>query len=88
MANTINILTGDSYTAVYVNGSKVCDVRGSGNIDTIIESVCGALDKSVDKGGTEIFNHEDTDFDWEKIWVNGKGYVENWADVEAARLDD
>lgn len=88
MANEVNILTDDDsgYTAVYVNGLKVSDTRGSGNEDIILEGVCQALDESVDKDGTIVNSHNSEDFDWEKIWIDGVGFVPGWSTVEAARL--
>jgi hypothetical protein len=88
MANEINILTGGdiSYTAVYVNGSRVSHTRGCGNEDIILENVCRALDESVDKTGTVVNSHDVNDFEWEKIWINGEGFVPDWSTVEAARL--
>lgn len=88
MANDVNILRdGDTgYTAVYVNGSKVSYTRGSGNEGDIITAVCAALDRSVDKSGTNVAEHDAEDFDFERIWVNGEGFIKYWNDVEAARL--
>jgi len=88
MANEINILRdGDTgYTAVYVNGAKVSEGQGSGNEDTILEAVCLALDKSIDKTGTVVKSHDAEDFDFEKIWINGLGFQPYWSTIEAARL--
>ncbi len=88
MANQVNILyDGDTgYTAVYVNGTKVSDTRGSGNEDIILENVLGAIDKSVDKTGSVVKTFYAEDYDFSKIWIDREGFVPNWADVERAKL--
>lgn len=86
MANEINILKSDVYDAVYVNGVKVTEYKGGADAEDLLSSVLEILDKSVDKTLPIINTHEaEFDFNWDRIWVNGSGFVENWADIEAAR---
>lgn len=89
MANDIVVVNGGDcdYDAVYFNGFKIYDSK-HGHLDEIVTAVTQAIDKSVDKTGNNVTTVEADEYDFEKIWVNGKGYVNDWATFERAKLDD
>jgi len=89
MANDIIVVNGGDcdYNAVYFNGFKIYDSKHS-HLDEIITAVVKAIEKSVDTTGNNVTEVCADDYDFDKIWVNGKGYVETWEAFERAKLDD
>ena len=81
----IRILQGDDFTAIYADDKKVYDQQGK-DIEDILSSMIPHIVKCQSESEITVTRHSESDFDDEKIWIDGKGYIDSWTQVEAARL--
>jgi len=81
MSIKINILFGDCYSAVYVNGTKVYEHDILGSADFLLNAIFNhlGLDVSIEESSFEDFEEE--------IWADGEGYLGKWEDIEKLRMD-
>jgi len=76
----INILKGDCYSALYINGKKIYDSDRHPDV-FLLNAIFSELNMPF-----TISQDSEEDFEWDDIWIDGVGYKGTWDEIEKGRL--